>query len=417
MNRGGAAAATWVFRGTWIAAAPRPRSGCSVESRRRRGCDAAIAWETGRGDSTATWTFDRNRRRLRYYDGGVFASTDFKTWTLLDDKIFDKAECPDFYPVPADCAGCDATGARPRPTHVHATSNWQLGNYTEGDPMTAGAWDPLPGAAAPMDGQDPTYFYAAKSFWDDVKNRRITWGWIRTELGPHSTSNKDECTDFVGGNGRTNMNSLARETTFDPLLQRLVFFPVAEYEQLRRRPASRGDGASEATPTPPRPGGATLADVGATSLGGADVDLGLPDGVGLAAELRASFDLPTDGPVRLGAKIATGSPLVDDAAVSIFVDFVPNANASATWDVTVGFDLPMGPKGTEVIKTASMPMKASDTSLELALWVDANTVEAFWQGGRSAWTVPLSCDAVGNNTNQGIALFANTTASASSATV
>ena len=92
-----------------------------------------------------------------------------------------------------------------------------------------------------------------------------------------------------------------------------------------------------------------------------------------------------------------------------------------------------------------MTMKASDTSLDLALWTDANTIEAFWQGGRSCrgragivsawldarrgrprvstrlgpryWTVPLSCDAVGNNTKQGISLFANASATASSATV
>jgi hypothetical protein len=147
------------------------------------------------------------------------------------------------------------------------------------------------------------------------------------------------------------------------------------------------------------------------------VDLGLPDGTGLQSELRVSFALPDEGPVRLGVKIATGGP-VDDAAAMVFVDFVPNTNSSAdTWEVGVGFDMNNGDRVPEGGKVGTMTLKASDTSLDLALWTDANTVEAFWQGGRSYWTVPLSCDAVGNNTKQGIALFSNGTATATSAKV
>ena len=37
--------------------------------------------------------------------------------------------------------------------------------------------------------------------------------------------------------------------------------------------------------------------------------------------------------------------------------------------------------------------------------------------GRSFWTIPLSCDAVGNNMKQGISVYANGTAKVKSATV
>merc|ERR1719473_1392896 len=144
------------------------------------------------------------------------------------------------------------------------------------------------------------------------------------------------------------MNSLARETTWDPALQKLNFFPIVEYEQLR---------------------GGALASLGATDLSD-DVDLGLPDLAGLRSELRVSFELPEAGPVRLGVKIATGGPVADAASV-IFVDFVPNANASDTWEVWAGFDVPNGGK------LGSLTLKASDETLDLALWTDANTIEAF----------------------------------------
>ena len=60
MNRDDAAAATRMCPWRRVAATPRPRRGYSVgdESRRRRGRDVDIPWETSRGDAAAaTWIF------------------------------------------------------------------------------------------------------------------------------------------------------------------------------------------------------------------------------------------------------------------------------------------------------------------------------------------------------------------------
>ena len=147
-----------------------------------------------------------------------------------------------------------------------------------------------------------------------------------------------------------------------------------------------------------------------------DVDLGLPEKTGLQSEARVSFALP-DAPTRLGVKISTGSPLVDDAAVHVFLDFKPNVNDSAVWDVNVGFSSKNGDRVPDGGKSGPMKMKKTDEKIDLAVWTDHTVIEAFWMNGRSFWTAPLSCDAVGNNTKQGIALFANATAIVKSATV
>lgn len=113
----------------------------------------------------------------------------------------------------------------------------------------------------------------------------------------------------------------------------------------------------------------------------------------------------------------TGSPLVDDAAAKIFLDFVPNAADADVWDVNVGFDMNHGDRVPPGKNYGTMKMKKTDTSIDLAFWTDHTVIEAFWQRGRSYWTVPLSCDAVGNNTKQGISIYANATATVEHATV
>lgn len=201
-----------------------------------------VVTNTQRDPSTA-WRTSFGEWRYTFYDGSVFASDDFKNWTNVG-KLFGKAECPDFFELPSDCEGCSAptTAQGERPTHVHATANYEIGTYDEGGPMTPGTWKTLEGATGRLDGIGSDFFYASKSFWDPVKSRRIMWGWVRAGLGSSSASvaDHDEC-DLENGNARVNMNSLARETNYDPLLKQLTFFPIAEL----RQPGSEGRGLEE----------------------------------------------------------------------------------------------------------------------------------------------------------------------------
>jgi hypothetical protein len=53
--------------------------------------------------------------RLTNYEGKVYTSLDFVTWTVANGSaaLFPTAECPSFFPIPARCTGngCDATPA------------------------------------------------------------------------------------------------------------------------------------------------------------------------------------------------------------------------------------------------------------------------------------------------------------------
>ena len=58
-----------------------------------------------------------------------------------------------------------------------------------------------------------------------------------------------------------------------------------------------------------------------------------------------------------------------------------------------------------------MFLKKSDTTLDIAIWVDTAFAEVFFNGGRVAWTVPLPCEAIING--GGAAVFvASSTATA-----
>ena len=46
------------------------------------------------------------------------------------------------------------------------------------------------------------------------------------------------------------------------------------------------------------------------------------------------------------------------------------------------------------LRVAKLLLKASDSSLDFAVWTDNVVMEVFLMGGRHAWTVPLPCEAI-----------------------
>ena len=91
--------------------------------------DPSSAWQTASGE----W-------RMTNYEGVVFSSPDFVHWARAADSrvVFEVAECPDFFPLPARCTGngCDLPPppGTTAPTHVHKRSVYTA----DGD--TYGAW-------------------------------------------------------------------------------------------------------------------------------------------------------------------------------------------------------------------------------------------------------------------------------------
>jgi sucrose-6-phosphate hydrolase SacC (GH32 family) len=180
-----------------------------------------------------------------------------------------------------------------------------------------------------MDLGGPTTYYAAKSFADTVNDRRIVWAWVR--LGEQALEAVDENGEaFLGfhpggcpriGSAMTNTNSMAREVTYDPQLQRLIFFPVTEMQALRR---------SVLGGAPP----------GTTVVPGEPLALATGAAV-LQSELRVSFAMPTQS-TRVGVTLLSNKR---GGSTKVYIDFHPNPVQSdralagqSHWNVTAGVD-------------------------------------------------------------------------------
>ena len=352
--------------------------------------DPSTAWQTATGE----W-------RYTDVEQNIFSSLDFKSWKVVGRMDgFPGGECPDFFETPPTCAGCDDTNTSAvQPTHVHATTHYQLGEYSDGEPQTTGSWLPFANwtdgqtpdvSELALDGGEKDNFYASKSFWDPSKRRRILWGWIKTAnvLEPTQGFKAGMCPGV--GQVMTNTNSLPRHVTYDPQLQRLRFFPVPEMEQLRQGKLAHGTRQSIKGPTPLLPSKAAQ------------------------SEVRVRFAVPTR-PARLGVSVMVGASAVQDGetafAIDIFMDFVPATSSAATkWTVNAGYNSSsmMCPSSTDgegaerarrqgvpcPSKTGPLWLKAADEVLDFAVWTDNTVVEAFFMNGRSAWAIPLPCAAV-----------------------
>jgi len=254
--------------------------------------DPSTAWQT----STGEW-------RLTNYEGTIFSSQDFEKWSRAADglKLFPQTECPDFFPVPPPCSGngCDKPppGSAPAPTHVHKQSSggedwYTFGSYSEGNPGTSGSWTPT--STAPfLQGLDASArlslrtFYASKSFYDPVKNRRIYWGWAR--VGPAS------------------VQTLPRITTYHAALQLLLFSPLPELVALRLSPPL----FNSSTVTIPSGKSSSI-----------DISADWPGGAGNTSEIVLSYTLPST-PSDFGFVLWPNTGPTGGGGISLMIIFDP----------------------------------------------------------------------------------------------
>jgi beta-fructofuranosidase len=353
--------------------------------------DPSTAWRTAAGE----WRYTNVKKE-------IFSSWDFKHWEMvgiLDE--FGGGECPDVFEIPPLCEGCSADNGAGifKPTHVHANVGYQLGIYDDGKANSTGTWTIIPDwnpKYTKMDGEDSALFYASKSFWDPVKERRIVWGWVKT------AAYLEDAPGFRGGQcpgvGQvmTNTNSLPRVATYDPALQSLLFFPVEEMENLR---------------------GKKLANVGEQDVSGS-VPLNLKTGI-RQSEMKVSFAMPTEA-TRLGVSVMTGTDADGNVfGTEVFIDFVPNNNNDDFWYVQAGHDSSsmLCPNKTKSglgtpshiacpVHQLPLPLKRSDSTLDISIWVDNLVVEAYFMGGRNPWTIALPCAALADG-ERGAAVFAD----------
>ena len=319
--------------------------------------DPSSAWRAG-----SEWRFTN-------YDGDVFSSIDFAVWRLAG-HLFQEGECPDFYQIPPFCDGEGCAGPAPPgppPTHVHKISNggqdfYFLGQYLNGSAGSTGAWVPSPSAPSkgqPLDGSGIAYvgkphtgpYYASKSFFDDAHGRRITWAWV----------------------GQS--QSLPRVTTYHAALQMLIFSPLPELAKLRVQPPL----FEQSTVT---------IDAGSHLW----LSTGWPAGAGNTSEFGATFILPAE---RAVFGVSVGADNADGTGNAFPITIV--------WD-------PMTRTANVTTRNppdafAPLPILATETSIELRVFFDNTVFEAFFAGGRRAFTHVVP--AVNASSVSGVFLFAN----------
>ena len=174
--------------------------------------------DTARDPSTA-WRTPAGEWRLVTYGSEIFASADFARWYRVGvQPAFPVGECPSFFPLPATTpgAGPPPEGAG-TPTHVYKVSRdghdvAMVGTYAAGEPRgPTTSRDARRAARAAL--VDAGVAYASKDFYDPAGGRRVSWAGAR------------ELRSWSADAWNSSCHTLAREVTWHPELQQLVFSP------------------------------------------------------------------------------------------------------------------------------------------------------------------------------------------------
>ena len=115
---------------------------------------------------------------------------------------------------------------------------------------------------------------------------------------------------------------------------------------------------------------------------------------GLQCEIIVTFALPaTSSKSNLDfGVVVNGGDAPESSGIYFFVDMAPTQQSAGPYTVTVG--AMQNRSGTVFNTTDTLQLlpanvAGGDTSVELRVFVDNTVVEAYWQGGRVAMTIPL----------------------------
>eukprot|EP01013_Petalomonas_cantuscygni_P000695 TRINITY_DN10701_c0_g1_i1.p1 TRINITY_DN10701_c0_g1~~TRINITY_DN10701_c0_g1_i1.p1 ORF type:complete len:551 (-),score=59.77 TRINITY_DN10701_c0_g1_i1:481-2133(-) len=314
---------------------------------------------TQRDPSTAWWVSDGSNAgkwRFTTFDAEIYESSDFISWRRVGASNFSRGECPSFFPrpplTPGWNSGRNSTGAPmpPLPTHVHKFSVggkdvYRPGTYVASDPEFPGGRF-VPVAGVPFDSVvgDAGASYASKDFWDGRVGRRIVWAWGRTSGG---------------------VQTLPRDTTWHPLLQRLVFAPVLEQDRLRDRLVFAADNEL--------PASGALVRVGGVDDATADADISVP--LPLAGgRMHVTFV------IALNASNA-GHVASLMASLTVDVEGVVGGDLAVRGTVVTGSTTP-------VVYHDVLRMLPTDTAVTARILVDTGLTEVYLCGGRVALSLP-----------------------------
>ncbi|KAL8534279.1 hypothetical protein ACS0TY_010329 [Phlomoides rotata] len=195
--------------------------------------DPTTAWLSPGGDK---WRITIGSKVNKTGISVVYETADFLKYELLDGYLHEVPgtgmwECIDFYPV-------SLTGANGLDTSVNGAGVKHVMKASldddKNDYYAIGTYDPIRNKWSPDDPEldvgiglryDYGKFYASKTFYDESKQRRILWGWIR--------ETDAEGVDLL--KGWACVQSIPRSVVLDEKTgSNVLQWPVEEVERLRK---------------------------------------------------------------------------------------------------------------------------------------------------------------------------------------
>ncbi|XP_052625166.1 fructan 6-exohydrolase isoform X2 [Lactuca sativa] len=189
-------------------------------------------------DPTTAWLADDGKWRILVGSqkdktgiAFLYQSEDFVNWSKYDSPLLTVPgtgiwECPDFFPVWVDSTkGVDTSVMNSRVKHVlkvglfdYATDYYMIGNYSPAKEN----YVPQNELTLNTLRYDYGKYYASKSFFDPVKDRRILMAWVN-----ESDSEADDI-----AKGWSGLHSFPRSAWLDQNQKQLVQWPIDEIEML-----------------------------------------------------------------------------------------------------------------------------------------------------------------------------------------
>ncbi|XP_064965529.1 beta-fructofuranosidase 1-like [Musa acuminata AAA Group] len=318
----------------------------------------------------------------------VYRTTDFVSYELLPGVLHSVTgtgmwECVDFYPVSTESAvGLDTTAASgPGVKHVLKASMddnrhdyYAIGTYV----AASNSWvpdDPENDVGIGLR-YDYGKYYASKTFYDPVKERRVLWGWIG--------ETDSERTDLR--KGWASLQTVPRTVLFDQKTgSNLLQWPVEEVESLRLSNQEFSNISITAGSVVPLDiGKATQLDivaefsVGEAALAGAiGADVGYNCSTSRGAAQRGVI-----GP--FGLLVLADEDLSEQTAVYFYVARATDGSLSTHFC----HDELRSSEANDLVKRvygSLVPVLDGET-FSLRILVDHSIVESFAQGGRTCIT-------------------------------
>ncbi|XVE90403.1 hypothetical protein DITRI_Ditri20bG0075000 [Diplodiscus trichospermus] len=161
----------------------------------------------------------------------LYQSKDFIRWNRSTSPLRSSArtgmfECPDFYPVSingnygVDTSSQDKFNKHVLKTSFNGNDYYILGSYTPQTNNFSAESDFLDSGSDFL--YDYGKFYASKTFFDNSKKRRISWGWIAEMDG-----------DPNALKGWSGLQSVPRSILLGKTAKQLIQWPIKEIETLR----------------------------------------------------------------------------------------------------------------------------------------------------------------------------------------